>query len=114
MLVAESKAREAIGTYRYDWTPLAESTQADRVRQGWPADEPLLRTGALAASIQHKVETTPIGAEGLVYSDDIIAFYQEMGTDRGIPPRSFLYKGLIESLGEAGRIYVGFVEKIFL
>ena len=36
-------------------SPLAESTQAERVVQGYPANEPLLRTGELRDSIEHKL-----------------------------------------------------------
>ena len=63
MVVVEAQAREAIGTYRYNWQELAASTQADRVRKGYPADEPLLRTGTMAASIEHEAALMPGGAE---------------------------------------------------
>lgn len=96
MVVVEAQAREVIGTYRLGWQELAAATQADRVAKGYPADEPLLRTGQLAASIEHKAELAPGGAEGLVYSEDKIALYQEIGTSR-IPPRSFLYHTLVNS-----------------
>src|SRR5450631_1046825 len=94
MGVVEAQAREVIGTYKYGWPELAASTQADRVAKGYPADEPLLRTGQLAASIEHRAEAASEGAEGLVYSGDKIALWQEMGTSRGIPPRSFLFQSL--------------------
>src|SRR5207248_766217 len=51
------RAREKLGTYQpavgpfEAWPPLAEATKAGREAAGFPADEPLLRTGALADSI---------------------------------------------------------------
>jgi hypothetical protein len=114
MVAVEAQAKEAIGTYRYGWPELAESTQHDRVAAGYPADEPLLRTGSLAASIQHRAELTPEGAEGLVYSNDKIALYQELGTERGIPPRSFLYKSLWLATPVMARVFGEFAEKLFV
>jgi hypothetical protein len=111
MVLVEAQAREAIGTYNYGWKPLALYTQIDRVAHGYPADEPLLRTGELAASIKHKAELAPGGAEGVVYSDDKIALFQEMGTIR-IPPRSFLYKSMWLSTIEAHRIFGAFAVKL--
>jgi hypothetical protein len=90
-MVVKIEAKRVIGTYDYGWPPLAESTKKDRIRQGFPADEPLLRTGKMRASIGYRVEIEGAGLEvvGLVGSDDMIAVYQELGTWR-IPPRSFL------------------------
>jgi len=112
MVMVEAQAREVIGTYRFGWPELAESTQADRIAQGYPADEPLLRTGTLAASIEHKVELSATGAQGLVYSEDIVALWQEMGTSRGIPPRSFLFKSLWLSTEFMASTYRKFAEQI--
>jgi len=90
-VIVETEAKRVIGTYDYDWAPLAESTREQRVKLGFSEDEPLLRTGALRDSIEHRVETEHIGLEvvGLVGTDNEIAKYQELGT-RTIPPRSFL------------------------
>jgi hypothetical protein len=112
MVAVAAQAKEAIGTYTYGWPELAASTQADRVKKGYPADEPLLRTGALAASIEHRAELSPEGAEGLVFSEDKIALYQEMGTDRGIPPRSFLFKSLWLATPTMGRVFGAFAVKL--
>ncbi len=114
MVLVEAQAREVIGTYNYGWPELAASTQADRVAQGYPADEPLLRTGELAASISHKVEDVGPVVQGLVYSDDIVALWQEMGTSRGIPPRSFLMGSLVRAIPEMERIYGAFVVRILV
>ena len=85
-VVIEEEAKRVIGTYDYGWPPLAPSTIADRVSKGFTPDDPLLRTGAMRDSIEHKVE----GNSGFVGSDDDKAVWQELGTSRGIPPRSFL------------------------
>jgi hypothetical protein len=111
MIVVAAQAKEAIGTFKYDWPELAASTQADRVSKGYPADEPLLRTGEMANSIQHKSEIVFGGAEGVVYSTDPVAVFQEMGT-KNIPPRSFLYGAMRRSQHEMGRIFVAFAVKL--
>jgi hypothetical protein len=53
--IVQKEAKAAIGNYRagYNWPQLAESTQEDRVRKGFPANEPLLRTGSLRESIEY-------------------------------------------------------------
>lgn len=110
MLLVEAQAREVIGTYNYGWKELAESTQKDRVSKGYTPDEPLLRTGDLAASIKHKAERSGafFGAQGVVYSDSKIALYQELGT-KNIPPRSFLFGSLARAIPEMERIYGAFI-----
>ncbi len=82
----EDEAKRVIGTYDYDWKQLSPATQADRVRQGFPANEPLLRTGELRDSIEHKIIDDHHAEVG---SNSDIAVYQELGT-ANIPPRSFL------------------------
>lgn len=80
-VIVETEAKAVIGTYRYGWPPLAESTLKKK-----GADTPLLETGAMRDSIQHIV----LGHhEAHVGSDDQNAVYQELGT-KTIPPRSFL------------------------
>lgn len=76
----ETESKRVIGTYEYGWTPLAASTLARKA-----ADTPLLETGEMRASIEHK--TFP--KEAYVGSNNQKAVWQELGTDR-IPPRSFL------------------------
>lgn len=111
MIMVEAQAKEAIGGYRYGWQELAESTQDDRERKGYSRDEPLLRTGALHDSIHSRAELTPYGAAGVVYSDDMIAAYQEMGTDR-IPPRPFLFKSLWLATPFMAKLFRDFAIKI--
>jgi hypothetical protein len=97
MVGAEKRAKEAIGTYEFGWPQLAESTQADRVAKGYAANEPLRRTGELQESIAHEVELTATGADGVLGSADRVAIFQELGTSRGTPPRSYLGESLMRS-----------------
>lgn len=83
----QHEAKRVIGTYLFDWPQLAPATQADRERQGFPANEPLLRTGEMRDSIQYEIIEP--GKEAEIGSNDDIAVYQELGTAT-IPPRSFL------------------------
>jgi phage gpG-like protein len=87
----EAEAKRVIGTYAYGWEQLAPATQAERVRLGFPANEPLLRTGELRESIQHTIIDDHHAEVG---SDSDIAVYQELGTAR-IPPRSFLMQAAV-------------------
>lgn len=79
----ETRAKAAIGTYAYGWPPLAASTLAKKA-----ADTPLLETGAMRDSIGHVVAGDGMSAS--VGSNEDKAVWQELGTSRGIPPRSFL------------------------
>lgn len=89
--LVEREARSRLGEYQdaagpFDrWPALSTYTMEDRARQGFPPDEPLLRTGALRDSIGHRVEKD----EAVIGSDSPVAVAQELGTAR-IPPRSFL------------------------
>jgi hypothetical protein len=106
---AEAKAKEAIGNYSYGWPPLKPETIAHKAN----GDTPLLETGAMRDSISHKAELSAEGAEGLLYSDDIKALYQEIGTSRGIPPRSFLYQSLLRCDAEIETAFTSFFESLF-
>lgn len=85
------RAKAMIGQYQPaygefpEWAPLADSTEAEKARLGYPADAPLLRKGELRDSIEKRVE----GSEGEVGSTSEIAAYQEFGTEH-IPPRPFI------------------------
>jgi phage gpG-like protein len=79
-VIVETEAKRVIGTYDYNWTPLAPSTLANK-----SADTPLLETGEMRDSITHNVDSH----EAMVGSDNDKAVYQELGT-RSIPARSFL------------------------
>ena len=89
--VVQEDAKARIGHYQneagpfQDWAPLADSTEAEKARLGYPLDAPLLREGTLRDSIV--VESFP--HEAIIGSKMKIAGYQEFGTNR-IPPRPFL------------------------
>lgn len=89
--VIESTAKSEIGVYQpetgpfQEWAPLADSTEAEKARLGYPADAPLLRDGTLRDSIKHEVS----GLEAVIGSESDIAAYQEFGT-KTIPPRPFI------------------------
>lgn len=95
----KKRAKGKIGEYQdavppfAGWAELADSTKADRAKQGYPEDEPLLRSGDMRDSIGHKVQ----GNEVTIGSDSNIAVYQELGTEH-IPPRSFLGGAMAEEL----------------
>lgn len=84
--VIEKEAKRVIGTYDYGWPQLAQSTQTERSRLGYPANEPLLREGNMRDSIEHTIIDAHHAEIG---SDSDIAVYQELGTAT-IPARSFL------------------------
>jgi len=89
----EARAKAKIGEYQQQvgpfiaWPELAESTKADRAAQGYPEDEPLLRTGEIRDSIGHVLAMDSMEAQ--IGSNDDKAVWQELGTQH-IPPRSFL------------------------
>lgn len=96
--VIEKDAKEKIGHYQDDsgpfpaWEPLADSTEEEKDRLGYPLNAPLLREGDLRDSIQHEVHML----EAIVGSKSPIAAYQEFGTDR-IPPRPFIGPAAFEN-----------------
>jgi HK97 gp10 family phage protein len=81
------EAKHVIGTYEFEWPQLAPATQADREAKGYPANEPLLRTGEMRDSITYTIVTPGELAE--IGSNSDIAVYQELGTAT-IPARPFL------------------------
>ncbi|PTR05283.1 MULTISPECIES: HK97-gp10 family putative phage morphogenesis protein [unclassified Novosphingobium] len=95
------KARDAIGEYHDAvgpipaWEPLADATKADRVAQGYPEDEPLLRSGELRDSIGHEVS----GNTAWVGSTSDLAPFHEFGTSR-MPPRPIFGTALYENISE--------------
>ena len=78
--IVEEEAKRVIGTYDYNWPPLAESTLKNKA-----ADTPLLETGEMRDSIEHVSDHK----EAQIGSNNDKAVWQELGT-RTIPPRSFL------------------------
>lgn len=92
--IVEEEAKRVIGTYDYNWPPLAASTLAKKA-----ADTPLLESGALRDSIEHTVTHD----EAQIGSNSDIALYQELGTSR-IPPRSFLAGSLQHKADEVVKV----------
>lgn len=91
----EKEAKRVIGTYEYGWPQLAPSTLAQK-----HANTPLLETGEMRASIQHNSD----GREAHIGSNSDKAVWQELGTARGIPPRSFLAETARRKEGEVREI----------
>lgn len=89
--LVEKEAKAEIGHYQpamgsfQAWPELADSTKADRVRQGYTENDPLLRSGELRDSYKSEVN----GYEAVIGSESDIALWQELGTSR-IPARSVL------------------------
>ena len=107
----ETLALEAwgyIGTYQTGWAPLKPETIAQKMT----GDTPLLETGEMRDSIEHRAMQLPDGAIGEIGSNDPIALYQEMGTSRGIPPRSFLGLAMSRSMEPALPLFGAFAVKI--
>lgn len=99
--VAESivqTAKDEIGFYQpavgpfQDWAPLAESTEADKARKGFPQEAPLLRTGEFRETWEHEVR----GFEAVVGSKDKRAPWFEFGTVN-MPPRPVLGPAVIHN-----------------
>jgi HK97 gp10 family phage protein len=96
--IIEKDAKARIGVYQdgtgpfVTWALLADSTEAEKERLGYPLEAPLLREGDLRDSIQSETD----GNKAVVGSTSDIALYQEMGTEH-IPPRPFLGPAAFEN-----------------
>lgn len=107
-VLVETEAKDEIGHYQDQagpfqaWQELADSTKEDRARSGFAENDPLLRTGEMRDSIEHKV----IGKTAYIGTDSQIAEYQELGTGR-IPPRSFLGGAAFRKSHEVAEIIGG-------
>jgi phage gpG-like protein len=80
-MVAE-KSRSLIGVPNDHWQPLKPETIARK--DG--VNTPLLETGEMRSSIEWNADSN----HGYVGSNSDVAVVQELGTSRGLPPRSFL------------------------
>lgn len=101
------RAKEKIGEYQssshgFDaWAPLAQSTMDQRVSKGFPANNPLLRSGELRDSITMRSD-----GNGVIIGSPLdIALYQENGTEH-IPPRPFLGPAAGEVMDSAPELIV--------
>ena len=103
--LVEAEAKAEIASYQgaagpfQAWRALADATVADRVEKGFTPNDPLLRTGALRDSIEHRVE----GRSAAVGSNLDEAVWQEVGT-KTIPPRSFLGHAAATKAEDVARI----------
>lgn len=89
--IIETEAKRSLGEYQEEsgpiaaWAELADATKADRVQQGYPENDPELRSGALRDSIEKTIGSN----EADIGSDSPIMEYQELGTAK-MPPRSIM------------------------
>lgn len=83
--------QDAIGHFPA-WEPLAQSTEDEKARLGYPTDAPLLREGDLRDSFRHEVEKH----EATVGSIDEVMLYHEFGTSK-MPPRPVLGPALLHN-----------------
>jgi hypothetical protein len=95
----EREAKAEVGHYQPStgnfqaWPELAESTQVDRLRNGYSANEPELRTGDLRDSIKSEAH----GLSSIAGSTSPIMLYQENGTPM-MPPRAIIGMAYIRKL----------------
>lgn len=78
--------REAQGPFKA-WAELAPSTKADRVRQGYTPNDPLLRSGKLRDSVKTEVKSGVFEHVAVIGTNDERMVWLELGT-KNIPPRS--------------------------
>lgn len=104
-VIIEKTAKNEIGEYQdaigpfQDWAPLADSTEAEKGRLGYPLDAPLLRTGEMRDSIKHEVGEW----EATVGSIDPTMIYHEFGTSK-MPPRSVIGPALYRNLDKVHKL----------
>ncbi len=91
-VVIEDEAKHVLGTYEYNWPPLAPSTIARKVT----GDSPGLETSETRDSVGHVVSVSE--KTGYVGSNEDKAVWFELGRP-GQPPRPFL-GGAAEHKGE--------------
>jgi HK97 gp10 family phage protein len=103
--IIQTDAEQQIGHYQEaagrfpEWAPLADSTEAEKARLGYPADAPLLREGDLQHSFSHEVE----GNEGIVGSTDPTMVYHEFGTSK-MPPRPVMGPAVFNNRNKVEKI----------
>ncbi|MGH7102890.1 MAG: HK97 gp10 family phage protein [Acetobacteraceae bacterium] len=110
-LVAREAKRE-IGHYQVDagflprWLRLRPRTIAEKRHLGYsPPDNPLLRTGAMRASIGYRVSAGTFEGEAEIGSNDPVALFQERGVrGRNLPARSFLARAVVRKEEEIVRL----------
>lgn len=123
--VVEKAAKAKMGEYQgaagpfVGWAELADETKDQRVNQGYPENEPELRSGILRDSIEHQSGDTEahIGVPDKMVQHPYhpkpenigeIAEAQELGTST-MPPRSFLGGAGVQKADEVVEILGSFV-----
>lgn len=98
------RTREKFGEYQNQrgpfqtWPELTEATQAEREREGFTPNDPLVRTGELRDSYYTEAEGMTAG----VGSDLEKAVGQELGIpDKNVPARSTLGMAVVDSEADA-------------
>src|SRR5580692_1257046 len=87
--IVEKRAKGKIGEYQAQagpfiaWQELADSTKRDREAQGYPENEPGLRSGEMRDSISHVVSATDLEAQ--IGSDNDKMVFFELGTSKQPP-----------------------------
>jgi hypothetical protein len=94
-MVAE-KSKDMLGVPQPGWAPLSPET----LKRKDGVNTPLLEIGELRSSIEWNSDDR----EGYVGSNNPKAIWQELGTSRGIPPRSFLGAAAIQLEGEIDKM----------
>lgn len=98
--IIQTEAKRVLGTYDYGWVQLAPFTKAQRVRLGFPENEPGLRTGDMRESIKYVVTATGLFThEGQVGSNSDKLVWFELGT-RTQPPRPVLLQAAMRKADE--------------
>lgn len=104
--VVRDRAREKIGEYQTEvgpfaaWAPLSEMTMADRAAQGYPDNNPILRSGELRDSynVAQEGEAVGVGSElGKALGHEVGVPVNPIPGLGPIPPRPILGPALIES-----------------
>jgi hypothetical protein len=90
------RAKDMIGVPQPGWPPLSPET----LKRKDGVNTPLLETGEMRDSIEWNSDEH----EGYVGSNDPKAIWQEFGTSRGIPPRSFLGAAAIQMEAEIDKM----------
>ena len=79
------------------WAPLTAATEQEKAREGAPAGAPLLRHGAMYASIDYSIDHRGLETDAVIGSPSEILMWQELGTSRGLPPRPVMGPAGFES-----------------
>jgi phage gpG-like protein len=94
----EQVAKAEIGHYQSGigpfpaWADLADSTEAQKAKMGYPADAPLEATGEMRDSITHTTHML----ETVIGSTDVKMFYHEFGTPK-MPARPVMGPAVLRS-----------------